>query len=372
MEREGIEGIVNSFFRNVSSVKDEGWFLLHKGLSIKDIKKDRRPVFVVGLDNLIDVLLELKPEDPYYISLKKEQCFFPLDYYLRFKSPISGFKAFAPTMNIPKLSGKERSSFSPQELIIKAQMDYVERNKENIKSNDYNVLSTRGFKWYKGNNHVVLSENHLVRGWLLFSALAKLMESKRFKLWYSSSSGNFQVKIPSTSKRNESKDGSVVLTRKYVVSNDPKEWVFFEGETADKGQLYRRTKSKYKITEEFIDHRIVSAMILRQLVALVNKDFFDNDFSMEDHAKIPTDLAIVTYNILPVPTQRTMSLFSALLNRVVVGGRKLLINEIESVFSAMNKKRVLKGEEIYFRDDEYRGLRDYVNNVLYSVIEWVL
>ncbi len=370
------ETIIESYFENFNGNK---WLVFQKGLGVSAIKKNKETIRVNSLDELINKLLELKPEDKAYIEIEGSQCFFPLNYYTAFKDPSEGFVTYAPTMNIPKRKRSERKTIgSPQEAIIDSQRKYVEKHYKHF--SNYDILRTRGFKWYKSNNHVVLAENHIMRGWMLFSSMLKLMELKMFNLWYSTpKEENFYVKIPSTSTKNYTNDLYDVLTKQFVTPKKAiEDWVFFHGEVSDKGSIYRSKNSKYKIPEQYIDHRIVAAMLFRQFVVFANNNAFGfnkKNFLMGNHAKDKNvKIDVVIYNIIPVPSPETMSLFSALMNRVIVKSekksRKLRIREIESVFSAMNKKRIMNGEDVYMEDNLYKRLGFYTRTILYENLKW--
>ncbi|MEM2121454.1 MAG: hypothetical protein QXU20_02225 [Candidatus Woesearchaeota archaeon] len=386
---------VDSYFKEFNINK---WFELNKGTSASEIKKLGKGRKIIGIEELTDFILNLNEKNNEYAILDKKQMFFPTIYYVEYDFPSDAFITYANTINIPFFTRYERLlQGSPQKLFIDKHKEYTLNAYKKIESSGYSLFdtkyfnehfSTRGFKYMKSTTtHNIVSENHIIRGWMLFSTLTKLSEKGIYCMEYSTAGGNFYMRIPSTTKTKnieleeilngeERKD---VLTRNYVTEeNKISEWHLFYAKVEDKGEVYRGRKTKYKIPEEFLDHRIIATMILRQFVyKILNKEegLRKENFNMRDYAEKPRELKKVLYNIIPVPSRKALEIYSKLINRVVIKGRdnpKLSIRELESLFSALNKRAFLENEKIYEQDDPYQRLTFHRDLILEETIKWML
>ncbi|MGC8929379.1 MAG: hypothetical protein ACP5OZ_02535 [Candidatus Woesearchaeota archaeon] len=388
---------INEYFKDFNAKK---WFDLNKGLSAKDIKKNGSETEIIGIEELMDFLIELKEGSAEYAVLDKRQALFPMKYYIDYDFPSEAFITLANTINIPYFTRKERvEQGSPQKLFIEKYFDYCLSAEEKIKSsahysfdtehfNDY--FCTRGFKYMKSTStHAIISENHILRGWLLFSILTKLSEKGLYCMEYSSAGGNFYMRVPSTSTRSKDldeilngKERKDVVTMNYATEEKGlkglEEWHLLHAKVEDKGEIYRGKRTRYKIPEEFLDHRIIATMISRQFVyKILNKEenLKPEDFTIRDYAEKPKELKKVIYNIIPMPDREAIALYSKIINRVVVKGRenpKLSIREIESLFSAANKNIFLKNKNIYLQNNSYENLVLHRDMILEEFLKWVL
>lgn len=374
------------------------WFDFNKGLSDGEIKKKGSKIKVIGIEELMDFLYGLKEGSRDYAALDKRQMLFPMKYYLDYDFPSDAFVTLANTINIPYFSREEREKLgSPQKIFLENYKEYTTKAKERIEKdgsplfdtkhfNEY--FCTRGFKYMSSTStHKIISENHLVRGWLLFSILSKLSEKGIFCIEYSTAGGNFYMRIPSTSyDKHENleeilngENRKEVITRNYVVGEENiGEWHLLHAKVEDRGEVFRGKKSKYRIAEEFINHSSIATMIFRQFVYKVlngEEQLKKENFEIRDYAKKPTKMQKVFYNLIPIPTKEAIELYSKLINRVVIPGRenpKLGIREIESIFSAVNKRMFLEGRDVYSQNDSYENLVSFRDMILEETLKWSL